>query len=73
MKMSTSMMMSTMRMRLRMVLENLDNFFNGSLGVCKGDLALDAEKLNKSDRYNYNHQNYHDTNIIIIKIIMIQI
>ena len=63
MKMSTSMMMSTMRMRLRMVLENLDNFFNGSLGVCKGNLALDAEKLNKSDRFKYNHQNYHDTNI----------
>ena len=61
MKTSTRMTMGTTSMR--MVLKNLDNFLDGSLGVCKGDLALDAEKLNKSDRHKYYHQNYHDTNI----------
>ena len=47
MMMSTSIRM-TMKMNTRM--ENLDNFFDGSLRVCKRDLALDAQKLNKPER-----------------------
>ena len=52
--------MSIKMMSTRMMMMcNLDNFFHGSLSVCKGDLALDAEKLNKPDCYKYNDKNYH--------------
>ena len=48
---SSRMMMSTsIRMRKRMEKKNLDNFFHSSLRVCKRDLALDAQKLNKPER-----------------------
>ena len=53
MMMSTSIRM-TMKMNIRMMkrmqMKNLDNFFDGSLRVCKRDLALDAQKLNKPER-----------------------
>ena len=50
---SSRMMMSTsirMTMKMNMRMENLDNFFDSSLRVCKRDLALDAQKLNKPER-----------------------
>ena len=53
MNMRMKMNMRMMKMKIRMVkmqMENLDNFFDGSLRVCKRDLTLDAQKLNKPER-----------------------